>query len=161
MRSIAMGYLKLVIRIAISTFIPFVLLAKFENTYIPYRLNYIAAQNEFTLYDIKILFSHTMPWFYVTAFILQGLLIIPAWNRILANKNNAFFVFTDILSIILCFSFGLSYIIWDTTTSLSGLIRSILVLGSVLFIYWALNFATLYLLEKFYYRQRVLVNSAS
>jgi hypothetical protein len=161
MRLITMGYLKLAIQAALSTFIPFVLLAKIENTYIPYRLNYIAAQNEFTLYDIKILFSHTMPLFYVTAFALQGLLIIPAWNRILANKNNALIVFTDVLSVILCFSFGLSYIIWDKINGLSGLIRSVWVLGSILLIYWALNFATLYLLQKFYYRRHVLVNSAS
>ena len=160
MRSIAMGYLKLVLQAAMSTFMPFVLLAKIENTYIPYRVNYIAAQNEFTLYDIKILFSHTMPLFYVTAFFLQVLLIIPAWKRILANKNYAFIVFTDILSVIFCISFGLSYIIGDKTNSLPGLIRSVWVLGSILCVYWALNFATLYLLQKFYYRQRVLVNSA-
>ncbi|MGZ3757783.1 MAG: hypothetical protein ACXVAY_20210 [Mucilaginibacter sp.] len=148
-------------QIAISTFIPFVLLAKFENTYIPYRLNYIAAQNEFTLYDIKILFSHTMPLFYVTAFTLQLLLIIPAWNWILANKSNAFMVFTDILSLILCFSFGASFIIWDSINGVASLASSVWVLVSIQVIYWALNFATLYLLEKFYYRQRVLVNSAS
>jgi len=101
-----MEYLRKLIRIAVSVFIPFVILAKLENTYIPYQIDASMANSQFTLYDMKIFFSHTMPLLYSAAFILQGLVIVPLWDKIATNKALITIAAIDFFSIAITSSFA-------------------------------------------------------
>jgi len=143
-----MEYIKKSIRIAISVFIPFVILAKLENTYIPYQIHASTATSQFTLYDMKIFFSHTMPLLYVVAFILQGLVIIPLWNKIAANRALKIIVAVDVFSITLTSSFGLAYIVWDSSTGLTSIFASAIVLLFIQGLYWLLIYITLYSMDR-------------
>jgi hypothetical protein len=145
-----MEYLKKIIRIGFSTFIPFVLLAKIENTYIPYQLNPVARLNEFTFYDLKVLFSHTMPFFYVVAFLLQGLIIIPFWDNYIKKGSPVnLFLLIDLIECMILFSLGSSFVVWDSSGSILTLFKSTTVLMFVQTAYWAINFLSLYLIDKF------------
>jgi hypothetical protein len=147
-----MEYLKKLFRITLSTFIPFVLLAKIENTYIPYQDHPIVHLHEFALYDLKVLFATTMPLFYLVAVIIQGLIVIPVWDALKKSQHMALFFF-GIFFIVIISSLGLNYILWERSTGVVNLLRSSLTLIIIQSIYWIFNFFTLYVTGKFNYRK--------
>lgn len=148
-----MEFLRKISRIGISTFIPFVLLAKLENTYIPYRENLIPPGGEVTIYDIKLFFSLTMPALFAAACIIQYILIIPVWDKIMAKKANPVIVIIITLSLIGTISFALSYLVWERANGTVILFKSIMILAFTQVLYWVINISTLFLLDKFYYKK--------
>lgn len=143
-----MKYIKQIGLIALSVFIPFVILAKLENTYIPYKLNVVNSISGLTLYDIKILFAYNMPLFYVIAFVAQAIVIVPLWNRARTNKAQMFMFSGSILVLSIVLAFGLSFFLCKFSNDFSRFLTSA---GNLLFIqllYWALNVVTLYFITS-------------
>ena len=147
-----MGFLRAVLRIAISTFIPFVLFAKIENTFIPYRENLLPG-GEVTIYDLKMLFSLTMPVLFAMACVIQYVLVIPVWDRLTTKRIHPVVGTIGILVLIAGISFGLGYLAWERPSGASILVRSIKVLALTQLLYWILDFSTLFLLDKVYYNK--------
>ena len=151
-----MEFLRKILRIVISIFIPFVLLAKIENTYILYRENLILPGGEVTIYDIKLLFSLTMPVLFAAACVIQYVLIVPVWDKLMAKKASLLIVLSAIMGLIALISFGLSYLAWERPGGTYILFKSIAVLALTQLLYWILNFLTLFLLDKVYYTKHKL-----
>ena len=143
-----MEFLKKILRIAVSTFIPFVFLAKLGNTYIPHDDHHLSNLTEFTLYDIKATLSYCAPLFYVIAFLVQGLLVIPLWDLAVKKAIATRITFFIILCIVVVgIAIGLSYAVWDTAAGTDSLNRSIKTLVIVQVLYWVFNLLALFILD--------------
>jgi hypothetical protein len=150
-----MRFLKKILRIGVSTFIPFVLLAKLGNTYTPYQANPVIHVSAFTLYDMRVFFANTAPVCFIAAFILQGLLVIPVWDWIFTKNTGSKIAFFAIMFvIIIAIAFGLGCIIWQPLSGFVDLTKSASVLVLIQFLYWMFNFVTLYLLDRFYFKKQ-------
>jgi len=129
--------------IALSVFIPFVILAKLENTYIPYKQNVVNSISGLTLYDIKLLFAYNMPLFYVIAFVAQAIVILPLWNKARANKAQMIMLNGSILVLSMVLAFGLSFFLCKFSNDFSRFLTSAGNLLVIQLLYWGLNAGTL------------------
>jgi hypothetical protein len=113
--------------------------------------------NEFTFADLKLFYSYTLPFFFVTSLLLQYIVVVPLWDKlIIAGKAYREMIFLIAFDVILIIALSLSYTIWDATAGFMALIRSVCTMLVVQAIYWFFNLGTLYLADRLYYKKREL-----
>lgn len=102
---------------------------------------------QITLPGLMLYFSYLAPLLYAILFLTQLLIIMPMWNR--ANNKIKVAIPVSIASLLL--SLGISYIIWDSASGISGLFSSIIILFLLQMVYWVLNLFMLFLMDKVTY----------
>ena len=102
---------------------------------------------QITLPGLMLYFSYLAPLLYAILFLTQLLIIMPMWNR----ADNKIKVAIPVSIASLLHSLGISYIIWDSASGISGLFSSIIILFLLQMVYWVLNLFMLFLMDKVTY----------
>ncbi|MFD2871335.1 hypothetical protein ACFS5N_02570 [Mucilaginibacter ximonensis] len=81
------------------------------------------------------------------ALLTQLLICLPLWRKIVVSRAAAITIFSVLVLICAIFAFGISYTIWDSTTSSSKLYSTGCFMTAVQLYYWTVDFLILYLLD--------------
>jgi hypothetical protein len=149
--------MKKLIKLLISVYVPCVMLSWLGNIVMRFSSHSLPLTNEFTFADLKLFYSYTAPVFFVTSLLLQYIVMVPLWDKLLTpGKAYCQTVFLIAFDLVLIIALSLSYIIWDNSAGFMALIRSVFTLLVVQAIYWFFNLGTLYLADRLYYKKREL-----
>lgn len=145
------------IKLLLSVYVPCVMLSWLGNVVMRFSSHTLPLTNEFTFADLKLFYSYTLPFFFVTSILLQYIAVVPLWDKLIiyskAYRQTVFLIAFDVVLII---ALSLSYIIWDASAGFLALIRSVFTLLVVQAAYWIFNMGTLYLVDRLHYKKREL-----
>jgi|GEM_PF-579246 len=139
--------MKTLLKLFLPTFIPYIIFARYTKLDDAHR--HITEQlTEISLTSLMYYFWQLGWIIYPILFLTQYVVVLPIWDRLNARLLRAVFItLLWVLSASLLLAAGVSYAIWDATTSTDSLCRSIGALFGVQGMYWLINVLLLFIID--------------
>lgn len=136
------------IRVILPPLVAFLIFAAIIK-YNPFSYTFEGLSNigDGSAYGLITYYKVFAPFQLLIALLTQYLVILPLWDRILANPKTVIGVFTGIALICAVLAIGLAYMIWDPQTGTRHLVHVAVFMAGVQLFYWLINFIMLFLLD--------------